>query len=44
MALLRHLTNSKIMGENVLTQKKAWSAYEELRNDPRVIFAIEPTG
>lgn len=44
MALLRHLTNSKIMGENVLTQKKAWAAYEELRNDPRVIFAIEPPG
>ena len=44
LALLRHLTNSRIMGENVVTQVDAWAAYDQLRNDPRVIFLHEPPG
>jgi uncharacterized protein len=42
MALLRHLTNSKIMGENVQSQVEAWRAYDVLLNDSRVIFLAEP--
>ncbi len=42
MALLRHLTNSKIMGVNVQTQAEAWQTYDKLANDPRVIFLVEP--
>lgn len=44
LALLRHLTNSRIMGANVLTQVDAWAAYDQLRNDPRVMFLDEPSG
>jgi uncharacterized protein len=44
LALLRHLTNPKIMGEaNVQTQAEAWLAYEALATDPRVLFVDEPT-
>ena len=42
MALLRHLTNSKIMGENVQSQAEAWRACDLLRNDSRVVFLSEP--
>ena len=43
LALLRHLTNPKIMGEaNVQTQVDAWRAYEALVADPRVLFLDEP--
>ena len=42
MALLRHLTNSKIMGVNVQTQAEAWQAYDKLANDGRVILLPEP--
>lgn len=42
MALLRHLTNVKIMGENVQTQTEAWRTYDKLANDPRLIFLAEP--
>lgn len=42
MALLRHLTNQKIMGENVQSQVEAWQACDVLRNDARVIFLPEP--
>jgi len=42
MALLRHLTNSKIMGENVQTQAQAWQTYERFVSDPRVAFLSEP--
>jgi uncharacterized protein len=44
LALLRHLTNSRIMGENVLSQANAWLAFDRLRSDPRVIFLDEPPG
>jgi toxin-antitoxin system PIN domain toxin len=42
MALLRHLTNSKIMGRFVQSQQDAWTNYEKLLGDPRVIFLAEP--
>lgn len=42
MALLRHLTNSKIMGENVQSQVEAWRAYDVLLQDFRVVFLSEP--
>ena len=42
MALLRHLTNTKIMGEFVQSQLDAWRIYDTLLNDPRVSFVEEP--
>ena len=42
MALLRHLTNSKIMGAFVQSQQDAWKNYDKLATDPRVIFVAEP--
>ncbi len=45
LALLRHLTNSKIMGEaNVRTQVEAWRVYKSLAADPRIAFLDEPPG
>ena len=42
MALLRHLTNARIMGAFVQSQQEAWNNYDKLANDPRVIFLTEP--
>ena len=42
MALLRHLTNAKIMGAFAQSQQEAWNNYDKLANDPRVIFLTEP--
>ena len=42
MALLRHLTNEKLMGKFRLSQKEAWGAYDALCQDQRVVFADEP--
>jgi uncharacterized protein len=44
MALLRHLTNSKIMGRFVQSQKDAWKTYDQLAQDPRTRFLDEPPG
>jgi toxin-antitoxin system PIN domain toxin len=45
LALLRHLTNPKIMGEaNVQTQVEAWQVFDALVADPRVVFLDEPPG
>jgi toxin-antitoxin system PIN domain toxin len=44
MALLRHLTNPKIMGSFVQNQQNAWKAYDALIGDPRVVFLAEPVG
>jgi uncharacterized protein len=43
MALLRHLTNSKIMSEFVLNQQQAWATYDLLVQDSRVVFLAEPS-
>jgi uncharacterized protein len=40
--LLRLLTNSRVMGADVLTAAKAWVTYDQLRSDVRVTFAVEP--
>ncbi|MBI3414499.1 MAG: PIN domain-containing protein [Verrucomicrobia bacterium] len=42
MALLRHLTNTKIMGPFVQSQQDAWKKYDQFAQDPRVIFLPEP--
>ena len=42
MALLRHLTNSAIMGSSVLNQRRAWSCFDRLFEDDRVTFLEEP--
>ena len=44
MALLRHLTNPKIMGQFVQNQQNAWKNYDHLAQDPRVVFLNEPAG
>jgi len=42
MALLRHLTNAKIMGRFVQNQTQAWENYDLLAADGRVVFLNEP--
>lgn len=44
MALLRHLTNSRIMGPFVQNQQAAWMAYDRFAQDPRTVFLNEPPG
>jgi toxin-antitoxin system PIN domain toxin len=39
---LRIATNPKAFGDETLSTSGAWSAYEDLLNDPRVRFAAEP--
>ena len=40
--LLRLLTNSRVMGENVLNANQAWKVYDAFLEDSRVGFAEEP--
>jgi uncharacterized protein len=42
LALLRHLTNTVIMGEAVLSQRPAWVCFDRLFADERVVFLEEP--
>jgi toxin-antitoxin system PIN domain toxin len=42
MALLRLLTNPKVMESDILTPSGAIAVYEELRADERVRYAHEP--
>jgi uncharacterized protein len=42
MALLRHLTNSVIMGPTILSQRRAWACFDRLFADDRVTFLEEP--
>lgn len=44
LALLRHLTNSRIMSSAVQTQAAAWRTYEAFLGDPRVLFLDETAG
>src|SRR5690348_8187772 len=44
MGLLRLLTNRKVMGEEALTQKAAWTIYDQLQSDERVSILPEPAG
>jgi toxin-antitoxin system PIN domain toxin len=42
MGFVRLLTNARVMGDDVLSQRQAWNVYEQLARDHRVIFALEP--
>jgi toxin-antitoxin system PIN domain toxin len=44
LALLRHLTNRRIMGMDVQSPEQAWTIYERWRQVPDVLYASEPDG
>ncbi|HEX9894578.1 MAG TPA: TA system VapC family ribonuclease toxin [Gemmatimonadales bacterium] len=44
LALLRHLTNRRIMGPDVQTAEQAWGIYERWREVPDVLHLSEPDG
>jgi toxin-antitoxin system PIN domain toxin len=44
MGLLRLLTQPSALREAAVTQREAWTAYDQLRNDRRVTFRDEPLG
>jgi toxin-antitoxin system PIN domain toxin len=44
LGYLRLLTNRNAMGDQVLSQSKAWETFDRLTNDPRVSFLAEPAG
>lgn len=41
---LRLLTTPQAMGKRVQTLRGAWQMYDDLYNDPRVVYADEPAG
>jgi uncharacterized protein len=41
MGFLRLLTNAKVMGKDILSQRDAWNVYSEIHQDPRVTFLSE---
>ena len=41
MGFLRLITNARVMGRDVLSQRNAWKIYDELARDSRVTFATE---
>jgi predicted nucleic acid-binding protein len=42
LSLLRLLSNSAVMGEDVVTRSAAWRIVDQLRADERVLWADEP--
>jgi uncharacterized protein len=42
MGFLRLITNRRVMGRDVLTQKRAWEVYETVAQEWRVLFVAEP--
>ncbi len=44
LGFLRLLTNSRVMGNEVLTPTQAWRVYDELRADPQTTFLPERSG
>jgi len=42
IGLLRLLTNSAAMGQQILTLERAWAVYDRWLSDPRVEFQPEP--
>ena len=42
LGLLRLLTASAVMRDEVMTQPQAWAAYDRWQHDPRVEFVDEP--
>ena len=43
VGMLRLLTNPAVMGSDVCTQVKAWSHFDQLMSDPRILFLEEPS-
>ena len=44
LALLRHVTNRRIMGPDTQTSEQAWKVYQRWRSVPDVLYASEPDG
>ena len=44
LGLLRLLTATAVMGDEVMTQPQAWAAYDRWLQDPRVTLVDEPPG
>jgi uncharacterized protein len=44
LALLRHLTNRRIMRHALLTSSEAWEAYESWLALPEIVFLADPAG
>jgi toxin-antitoxin system PIN domain toxin len=44
MGFLRLATTPRVLADTALTLEEAWHAYDELCDDPRVVFAEEPEG
>jgi uncharacterized protein len=44
MGLLRLLTNSHVMGADVLSARDAWKVFDRLTNERNIFFAAEPAG
>jgi toxin-antitoxin system PIN domain toxin len=44
LGFLRLLTNSHVMGKDVLSPARAWRVYDEWRTDGRVVFLPEREG
>jgi len=42
LGLLRLLTNPRVMGQDVLSQRAAWQVYDRTAQDARVAFLSEP--
>lgn len=42
LGYLRLLTNPRVMGEDILSQREAWRTYDRLCEDVRVSFVSEP--
>jgi toxin-antitoxin system PIN domain toxin len=42
LGLLRLLTTDAVMGDEVMSQRQAWAAYDRWHEDPRVEFVDEP--
>ena len=44
MGFLRLMTNARVMGSEALSQRNAWTVYEDLSRDKRVTFTPESAG
>ncbi|SEG42764.1 hypothetical protein SAMN05421819_2877 [Bryocella elongata] len=44
LSLLRLLTTSQVMGDDVMTQRSAWLSFDFLMLDPRIELHPEPEG
>jgi hypothetical protein len=42
ISLLRLLTTEAVMGDEVMTQKQAWSVYDNMLKDGRIVLMDEP--